>query len=275
MKWNHLFDPMLGVRIISDNWYLFQQLVVRNIQARYRGSFLGVLWSFAQPLMMLSVYFIVFAYIFKARWSDDGISATKGGFAIIMFAGMAVFNIFSESVSTSCTVIVQNPNYVKKVIFPLELLPVAQVFSSLVLSSAWFILLLLGDILILRSLSWTMLLLPVTLVPLVLFTCGVCFFTSLLGGLIRDLQHLIVVVMQILFFMTPIFYSMSRVPEKLRWVLYLNPMTIWVEQTRELFLFGRMPDWGLCGLMFVFSFLCFQIGLVCFLQIKKGLVDVI
>ena len=132
-----LWNPLLFFQIIWTNRFLLRSLVVRNIASRYRGSFLGLIWSFVHPLMMLCVYTFVFSVVFKARWGIDT-GGGRGAFAIIMFCGMAMFNIFSESVSNSCGVVVDNPNFVKKVIFPLEILPLAQVAASLILGMAWF-----------------------------------------------------------------------------------------------------------------------------------------
>ena len=117
-----LWNPLLFFQIVWTNRFLLRSLIVRNIASRYRGSFLGLIWSFVHPLMMLCVYTFVFSVVFKARWGIDT-GGGRGAFAIIMFCGMAMFNIFSESVSNSCGVVVANPNFVKKVIFPLEILP--------------------------------------------------------------------------------------------------------------------------------------------------------
>ena len=132
-----LLDFTLLPRCISNNKTLVFQLVKRNIAIRYRGSALGLVWSFVQPLMMLSIYTFVFSVIFKAKWGVD-IGDSKGAFAIIMFCGLALYNIFSESVNTSCQIIISNPNFVKKVIFPLEILPLTQVLSSIILGLVWF-----------------------------------------------------------------------------------------------------------------------------------------
>ena len=273
-KFGVLFDPMLGVNIILKNKDLLKQLVRRNIQARYRGSSLGLLWSFAQPLMMLSVYTFVFSVIFKARWGIDT-GDNRAAFAIIMFCGMALFNIFSESVTGSCGVIVGNPNYVKKVIFPLEILPVAQVLSTLILGSVWFILLFLGACFLFGKVSWTMLLLPLPLIPLVLFTCGISMFVASLGVYLRDIQHIMGIVMQVLFFITPIFYPISAVPEKYRWPLQLNPLTTIIEESRKVFLYGQFPDWTFLLISFGASVIVAHLGFVWFVKTRKGFADVI
>ena len=246
----------------------------RNIAVRYKGSVLGLFWSLAQPLMMLTVYTFVFSVIFKARWGIDN-SDSKAAFAIIMFCGMAVFNIFSESVTGSCSLITGNPNYVKKVIFPLEILPIAQVSAATVLGFIWFGLLLLGAIIFMKGLAWTMLLLPLVLIPLILLSCGLSFLAASLSVFFRDIQHLIVVIIQILFFMTPIFYPIQAIPEQYRWVMRINPLASIVEQARTVFLYGKMLDWTMYGTGLLISLAIFQLGLVWFIKTKKGFADVL
>ena len=270
----NLCDPLLAVRIIIRYRSLLKQQIVRNLAARYRGSALGAVWSLVYPLMMLSVYTFVFSVVFKTRWglNPDGGS---GSFAVIMFCGMAVYNIFSESINTCSSLIPANSNLVKKVIFPLELLPLASVVSTVVFGLVWFVLLLLGVLLTQHQLFWTMLLLPATLVPLTLFTLGISYFVASLGVYLRDLPYLVGVVTQILFFMTPIFYPLEIVPEKYRLLLQLNPLTALVEQTRNLFLFRQVPDWLFCIQALLVSLVFFQMGLVWFLKTKKGFADVL
>ena len=270
-----LFNPFLGPLLILSNKGLLIQMVRRNVAARYKGSVLGLLWSFVQPLMMLAVYTFVFGIVFKARWGIEGVSENGVSFSIIMFCGMAVFNIFSESVNTSAGVVTGNPSYVKKVIFPLEILPLSTVLSTLIFGLAWFALLLAGMFAFTHQIYWTTLLLPVTLIPLLLFTSGIAFFVASLGVYLRDVQQIIGVVTQILFFMTPIFYPISVVPQRLRWILEYNPLSPVVEETRKMILFGRLPDWKVCALCFIVSFIVFQLGLAWFAKTKKGFADVL
>jgi len=269
-----LFNPWIGTKIILKNRELLFQLVKRNIASRYKGSVLGLFWSLAQPLMMLAVYTFVFSVIFKARWGIDS-SDSKTAFAIIMFCGMAVFNIFSESITGSCSLITGNPNYVKKVIFPLEILPVAQVSAATILGAVWFGLLLAGTAIFMQSIAWTMLLLPLMLIPLILLSCGLSFLVSSLSVFFRDIQHLIGIITQILFFMTPIFYPVQAIPEQYRWVMRINPLSSIVEQVRTVFLYGKTPDWPMYGISLLISLAVFQLGLVWFIKTKKGFADVL
>ena len=246
----------------------------RGIEMRYRGSLLGVLWSFVQPLMMLCVYTFVFSVVFKAKWgvaTDGG----KGSFAVIMFCGMAMYNLFSESISTSCVCVVNNPNLVKKVIFPLEILPLTQVLSTFINGLSWFILLFIGSWLILGFVGWTMLLLPIVMIPHVIFTLGISYIAASLGVYVRDTAYVIGVILQVLFFATPIFYPVSAIPERLRWVLELNPLTVFIEQARQVFLYGNLPDWKFLAVAMLVSLLILQLGFFFFSKTKRGFSDVL
>ena len=268
-----IFNPVLSVKLICQNWDLLVQLVQRNIHARYRGSLFGLLWSFIQPLLMLCIYTFVFGVIFQLRWG--GPVDSKSAFAVVMLCGMSIFQIFSESVNGSCRIIVGNRNYVKKVKFPLEILPVSQVFSALILGSAWFILILLGVVFILGSLNWTVLLLPLTLIPLLLLALGCSWFVASLGVYVRDTPYCVTVILQMLYFMTPIFYPTSAVPEGFRWLHRINPLALIVEETRRILLYGQLPNWKALVLAMVAGIVAAQLGLLWFIRTKRGFADVI
>ena len=270
-----LFDFTAAPRLLWNHKGLFRQMLQRNISARYRGSVLGLIWSFAHPLMMLAVYTFVFGLIFKTRWGVEALDENRAAFPLIMFCGLALFNLFSESINNSGNLIVHHAGFVKKVIFPLELLPMCTVATAFFFGAAWFCLLLLGAGVFLHSLSWTMLLLPLTLVPLLLFTTGVAFVIAAFGVYLRDIPQLVAVAVQILFFMTPIFYPISLVPERLRWLLQMNPLTPVVEETRKLLLYGQEPNYMTCLWVFLFSVVVFQLGFFCFSKMKKGFADVL
>lgn len=269
------FNPVLGWRFIASHRNLLHQMLVRTISSRYRGSVLGFAWSFAHPLMMLAVYSFVFGVVFKMRWGAGHYDDNGAAFPLIMFCGMATFNIFAETIGTCTTVVVQNQNYVKKVVFPLELLPLCSLLAALIFGLAWFVLLLLGTVIFLGHISWTMLLLPLPLIPLLLISGGVGFFVASLGVYLRDMQQLVGIVTQVLFFMTPILYPLAIVPEKMRWILQLNPLSIIVEQSRQVFLYGRLPDFGPLIGVTVLSLAVFMLGLAWFVKTKKGFADVL
>lgn len=261
--------------IVTANRSLLWQFVKRSVASRYRGSMLGLFWSFVQPMMMLCVYTFVFSVVFRSRWGTDVDGGGRGSFAIIMFCGLAVFNIFSEAVNLNCTIVVANQNLVKKVIFPLEILPLSQTMATFAVGMVWFLLLFLGTVFIFGKISFTMLLLPLILIPLFLFTLGVSYFTASLGVYVRDTGYIVGVVLQILFFMTPIFYPVAAIPERYRWPIQANPLTILIEEARKVFLFGELPDWRFLSAAFVVSLLTLHLGFLWFHKTKKGFADVL
>lgn len=269
-----IFDFTLLPKAIASHWSLLKQLVVRNIAVRYRGSMLGVLWSFAQPLLMLCVYTFVFSIVFTIRWGVDT-SNSRSAFPMIMFCGMAMFTVFAESINMNSSIVVANSNFVKKVIFPLEILPLAQTVASFFLGMIWFVLLFIGTIFFFGKLSFTMLLLPLILVELFLFTLGVSYFVASLGVYVRDIPYVVGVILQILFFMTPIFYPIAAVPAKYRPILQINPLTTMIEEARKVFLYGQLPNWYFLGLSFLVSIIVCQLGVAWFNKTKKGFSDVL
>ncbi len=270
-----VFDITMIPKLIWRYRDLLMQLIRRNLYVKYQGAALGLFWSVLQPLLMLSVYTFVFTFVFTSKFGAPGVSQRTGSFAIIMFCGMSIFTMFSEGVNSCSTLLISNVNLVKKVIFPLELLPVAQVVSAFIFGLINFVLLFIGCCFFLDGLSWTMLLLPLTLFPLLLFSCGIGFFVASLGVYVRDLPHLIGIVLQILFFMTPIFYPISAIPGKFRIFLYVNPLCELIEETRMFFLYGQVPNWFYVCLVWCLSVTAFQLGLVWFVKTKKGFADVL
>ena len=253
---------------------LLKQLVRRNIEARYKGTIMGLVWMVVTPLVMLAVYTFVFGLVFKARWGA-GFGDSKAAFALILFCGMAVFNIFSESVNGSVGIVTGNPNYVKKVVFPLELLPVSAVLSGCFFGLVWIGVLLLGIVFFLHNFCFTAVSLPLVFIPLILFSCGIAWLVASLGVFFRDLAHVIGVVLQALFFMTPIIYSVEMVPVSFRPILLLNPLTPIVESARQVLLYDQWPHWSAVGIVTLLSTVVFQLGYFWFMKTKRGFADVL
>ena len=270
-----IVNPIPNIKMIIQNHFLLGQLVRRNFEGRFKGSYLGLIWSFVQPLMMLSVYTFVFTYVLKAKFGVKIEDERVGAFAIIMFCGMAVYTVFAESVTLNVMSVVCNVNLFKKVIFPLEILPLAQVISSTILTLLWFLLLLIGVILVYGKVYLTMLLLPLILLPLGCFSLGISYFVASVGVFVRDTQHVVGVILQILFFMTPIFYPISALPEQYRWPLKINPLGYLIEDCRRIFIFGQLPDWGMLGISALLSLLILHLGFFWFCKTKKGFADVL
>ena len=186
-----------------------------------------------------------------------------------------MFSIFSDAVTLSATQITGNANFVKKVVFPLIILPISQVLTSFILGLVWVVLLFIGTVFIYGNLSWSMLLLPVVWFPLLLFTLGISCFVSSLSVYFRDTPYIIQVILQVLFFMTPIFYPVSAVPEKLQIFLKVNPLTMMIEETRKVFLYAKMPDWNFFMISTAVGFAVFWLGLAWFNKTQKGFADVL
>lgn len=259
-----------------SNRELLIQMTRRNIESRYRGSVLGLLWSFIQPLMMLCIYTFVFSIVFQAKFGNIP-NDNRMAFAVILFSGMMLYAVFSESALLSCSVIQNNPNYVKKVIFPLEILPLTQIFCVVTLALPSLLLVLAGMAICGGpfTFSWTLILLPITIIPLLLLTSGIAFFVASLAVYIRDLSYVVGLVTQVLFFMTPIFYPITAVPEKFQIVLKLNPLSYIIEDCRAVLLYGNQPDWFHVGLSFLLGLIVYQLGYVWFVKSKKGFADVL
>lgn len=252
---------------------LIQASTRREIQGRYRGSVLGLLWSFLNPLFMLAVYTFVFSVVFKARWSVE--SASKTEFALVLFSGLIVFNLFGETINRAPTLVLGNPNYVKKVVFPLQILPVVTLLSALfhagVSLGAW----LLAYLVFFGMPHATALYLPVIVLPFLLLILGLAWALASLGVFLRDISQFIGTLVTVLMFMTPIFYPISALPEKLQHLLYLSPITIIVEQARNALFWGKAPDFALLGAYTVVALLVAWLGFLWFQKTRKGFADVL
>lgn len=272
---NIFFNILFGPSICWKNRSLFLQIMKRSIATRYKGASLGLIWTLAFPLMMLSVYTFVFGIIFKPQWSNGPSGTENAFFPLFLFSGLAVYNIFSESIGQSPTLILSNQNYVKKVVFPLELLPICHVLTTFCFGLVWIGLLVAGVAVFGGKLTSYTLLLPFPLLTLLILSMGLSFILSSLGVYLRDIQYLVGIVLQIFSFITPIFYPLSSVPENLRWILLWNPLTYIVGQVRDLCLYGHIFDWTEYFYSTLGALGIFQLGLVWLIKTKKGFADVI
>lgn len=232
------------VEITANLWRqreLIKQFVKREVTGRYRGSYLGIVWSFLNPLFMLVVYTFVFSVVFKARWSTE--SSSKTEFALILFCGITTFNLFAEIVTRAPGLIVNNVNYVKKVVFPLEILPVVVLGSAFVHGCISLSILTISLAVLLGVFHWTIIFLPLVLLPLVLLSTGLGWFLASLGVFLRDIGHIIGVVVQVLMFLSPIFYPVSAIPIELQPIYYINPLSYVVEDMRRIMVWGQLPNW--------------------------------
>ena len=268
------FNPF---QIIIHLWQyrdLIIQLTRREVISRYKGSIIGLGWAVIHPLLMLSVYTYVFSIVFSSRWKHEP-GEIDTPFVLILFIGLITFQIFSEAINSAPSLVLDNANYVKKVIFPLEILVVIKCLSTLI--NAFFSLaaLIIGFLLLMHFLHWTILLLPIVWLPMIFFTMGCGYFLSSLGVFIRDLNSSISILTTMLFFLTPVFYSTHAVPEQFRFFYQINPIAIFINDSRRVMLWGLLPDWPSFFVGMTCSLFTLVLGFVFFMKSKKGFADVI
>jgi len=266
-------SPTAMIKSVLVNRILIYVLIRREVIGRYKGSMLGVLWSFFTPVFMLVVYTFVFSVVFKARWSGGGES--KSEFALVLFAGLLVFNLFSECVNRAPGLVLANTNYVKKIVFPLETLPLvslgAALFHMAVSVLAWLIF----YIVLFGTPPITALLLPLVLFPLVLMTLGLSWFLASISVYLRDIGQFIGIIITAMLFLSPIFYPLSTLPQSYQAVLQANPLTLPVEMVRDVLFWGRPPHWEYLAGYSAISVLIACAGFAWFQRTRKGFADVI
>lgn len=270
-----LVNPVSIIRSLIQRRVLIYQLVRRELSQRYRGSYLGMLWTLLVPLVMLAIYTFIFSVVFKARWQVSGPETPPGEFAFILFAAISGFNVFSESSNRAPALVVNVPSYVKKVVFPLEVLPVVSLGVALVTSLVNVVLVVIGWGIFFNTLSPTLYLLPLAYLPLILLCLGVGWFLASLGVYVRDVIQITSIGVQILFFLTPIFYPVSAVPSGLQTILQINPLTVIVNGFRQTLLWGQALDWGAWGLWTALLLVFAVLGYAWFMKTKKGFADVL
>ena len=254
--------------------YLFLQMLKRAIQQRYRGSQLGFLWAFVYPILMLLVYTFVFGFVMKAKWGVPG--QDNLDFGLILFAGLLCHSLLAEVMIGSVTLITGNAQYVKKVVFPLEILSWVSIANALFHMCMGIIILMAIYLATGNQLHATALLAPIVLMPLVIFLLGVSWFVSVLGVYVRDLGQVMGVLMTVLLFMGPIVYPFSLIPTAMQpYVYWLNPLTVIVEQFRAVVLFGQMPNWNDLGIYTVAACCMLFLGQWFFKSTREGFADVI
>ncbi len=252
---------------------LIGQLIKREVQNNYRNTFLGIFWLVMRPLLLLSVYAFVFGSVLNARWPNS--SENQLEFAIILFAGLIVFNLFSEVISQAPGLIVRNVNYVKKVIFPVEILPLVSLGNAFFQFALSLFVLLIFSCLYYGSLPLTTWYLPVILFPYALLLAGLIFLFAALGVFVRDISQTITFIIPGMMFLSPIFYPLTSVPEPVRDFFYLNPLTFIVEQLRAVMIWGQQPDWWGWLWYVLTASLILVTGYFFFIKTKKGFADVL
>jgi lipopolysaccharide transport system permease protein len=267
-----VLSPVALAMVFWSNRLLILRLAGRELSAKWRGTMLGIFWSLAAPLLTFGVYGFAFGVIFHGRWSGD---LSGGNYALILFSGVVTFSMFSETVNRAPGLVLENVSYVKKVIFPLEILPIVTLLVSMVNASFGFVILLVAEVVIQGYLPWTVLFVPFILLPYGMIILGLSWLLASLGVFIRDVKNLVTVVTSLLMFMTPVFYPLSSVPEKYRWVIASNPLTPTLDQMRDALFRGGIPNFTSyaisCGLALVFA----SVGYYWFMRTRKAFADVL
>jgi lipopolysaccharide transport system permease protein len=263
------------IKSLCRNRSLIAQMVRREVVGRYRGSIMGLTWSLFNPVLMLTVYTFVFSEIFKSRWGGIGGEDSKTQFAVVLFVGMIVLGLFSEVLNRSPSLILANVNFVKKVVFPIEILPVVAMGAALFHSLISLGVLLAAFAIFNGYLHWTVIFAPLVLFPLVILTMGLAWMLASLGVFLRDVGQAIGILTTILMFLSPVFYPITAVPEEFQPFILANPLTFIIEQARDVLIWGREPNWpGLAGYTSVAAVIAW-IGYAWFQKTRTGFADVL
>ncbi|WLQ17386.1 ABC transporter permease [Hahella aquimaris] len=259
---------------ISHNWQLIRQMTKREVVGRYRGSFLGLAWSFFHPILMLVVYTFVFSVIFKAKWGVGG-DESKSQFAIVLFVGLIVHGVFAEVINRAPGLILGNVNFVKKVVFPIEILPVVCLFAALFHSLISLLVLLIAFIIFNGFIHWTAIFLPLIFIPFILLILGGAWILASIGVFIRDVGQTIVIITTVLLFLSPVFFPIDALPANYHSLIMLNPLTFIIEQSRGVLIWGRVPDWFGLGIYSLVSVALAWAGYAWFQKTRRGFSDVL
>lgn len=258
----------------NDNtFYLLKTLTKADIKQKYQGSVLGILWSLIVPLLMLAIYTFIFSEIFHTKWEID--TSNKFQFALMLFCGLSIYNMFADVLGRSVSLIVSNQNYVKKVVFPLQLLPVVITFSSLFNCIISFAVLIAANVILNGSLHFSVLYTPLVLLPHVVFCAGVAFLVSAISVYLRDMASFVSVLTMVLMYLTPVFFPLTAIPEAFRRVMMFNVMTYSIENMRNVIIYGTSINWIYFSVSCVASTMLLLLGHWVFKRVKDGFADLL
>jgi lipopolysaccharide transport system permease protein len=267
-------NPAALVRNLWQHRGLIGQFTRREIEGRYRSSVLGFGWSFVTPLILLLIYTFVFGVVFSSRWPGAR-TGRLSEFGLMLFAGLTAFNVFSECVLRASGLIVGVPNYVKRVVFPLEVLAVSVLGSALFHAAISLTVLLGAQLLISGRVEPSLVWLPVAALPLIFLSLGLTWFLSSLGVFLRDLGYATGLIVQVLFFVTPIFYPLEQVPPSFRTPIRINPLAPVVENFRRSIFGGAPPGLIELVLWLAATGAIMMFGYAWFMKTKKAFADVV
>lgn len=273
LSWSELFLPWKIMKRFAANRSLLKQFTWREVEKRYKGTTLGLLWSLLTPILMLCVYTAVFGFIFGGSFGHPG--ETKTQFALGLFCGLLLWELIAATMAASPLLMLGNSNFVTKVIFPLEILPVAMVSSMVVHMAIGFIPLLLFILISQGTIPITALAFLLILIPVLLYTLGLAWILSAIGVFLRDIGAMMPAVITVLMFMSAIFFPPTAIPEAWRWVLMLNPAAVLISMARNAVVFHQWPDFYLYGVELVASIVVATVGYAFFMKVKSAFADVL
>ena len=253
---------------------LIWQLFKRDVQARYRGSALGLLWALATPIIMLSIYTFVFQTVFKSRWSDTS-GETTLSFAIILFLGLSIHGLLTETLIKSPLLIVGNQNFVKKIVFPLPILSWVTLLSGFFTFLISFGLLLILILVELKSIPVTALWMPIILLPYCILMLGISWILAALGVYLRDIQQITGTLATFLLFLSPVFYSTNILPESFQTMIFLNPLSYVVVASRDVLIYGNFPSFSGLAIYSAVAIVVAYLGNYFFRKVSPGFADVL
>ncbi len=274
----HAAQPISLMALGKSLWrnrQLIVQMTKREVVGRYKGSAFGLAWSFFNPVFMLVVYTFVFSEIFKSRWGGIGGDDSKTQFAVVLFVGMIVLSLFSEVLNRAPSLILNNVNYVKKVVFPIEILPVIAMGAALFHTLISLGVLLAAFLIFNGYLHWTAVFTPLVLLPLVILTTGLAWMLASLGVFLRDVGQTIGIITTVLMFLSPVFYPVTAVPKRFQPFIMANPLTFIIEQAREVLIWGHLPNWLGLSVYTLAATLIAWVGYAWFQKTRKGFADVL
>lgn len=252
--------------------HLVALMVQRDFQGRYKGSLLGALWPLLNPLGHMVLYTFLFSVVLQVRFGKGG---GTGDFALYLMSGFLPWTAMAEAIASSTTKVLELPNLVKRCVFPLETLPLIVAISSFLTGFIAIMLLIVFAGVRQQGFHWTIAFVPLIFIPHFLFTCGLSWFFGSLGVFVRDCRHFIALALSAWMYMTPILYPPERMPEHLKFLLYINPMAGIITDYRHVILEGKLPNWEWFAIYSVLSVVVCYLGFAFFYRTKHSFADIV
>lgn len=271
---NRVLAFLLGpIDVWRQHRNLMMELAKRDVVGRYRGASFGLFWSLISPFLMLMVYTLAFGFVFKSRWPGAGNNISD--FSMLLFIGLIVYGFFSECLTRSPALVVSNPNFVKRIVFPLQVFPWVMVLSALFHVAANILVFVILNLILRGEFQPTTLLLPLVFIPFAIGLLGVGWLLSSLSVFLRDIGQITSVLASAMLFLSSAIVPVEAMPEKYRVIFYLNPLTFIIDQARDLAFWGKGPNWSGLGMYLIVALFVAYFGYGVFQKTRKGFADVL